>query len=50
LGTITAMAGFSSLIGFMSQGILSRGGLAYRALMIFFSVGALGVGGYWLLL
>lgn len=50
LGTITAMAGFSSLIGFMSQGILSRGGLAYRALMIFFSVGALAVGGYWLLL
>lgn len=48
IGTVAAMIGFSSAIGFLSQRTLLRGGLAYRSLMVTFSVGALGVGTYWL--
>jgi sulfite exporter TauE/SafE len=48
-GTVVAMTGFSSAIGLLSQGILHRGGLAYRSLMVAISAGAVGVGSYWLL-
>lgn len=48
LGTVVAMISFASAIGWLSQGVLHRGGFAYRSLMAAFSAGALGVGGYWL--
>jgi sulfite exporter TauE/SafE len=49
LGTVAAMTSFASAVGLLSQGVLHRGSFAYRALMVAFSAGAIGVGGYWLL-
>lgn len=48
LGSILAMAIFSTAMGWMTQGLASTGANAYRVVMTTSSVVALAVGGYWL--
>ena len=49
LGTIAAMASFSSIIGLIAQGSVASGNNVYRALMYTCSVAAVVIGGFWLL-
>lgn len=48
VGTIVAMTGFSSAIGWLSRSRVTGSLQAHRALMALFSAIALGVGVYWI--
>jgi ABC-type nickel/cobalt efflux system permease component RcnA len=49
VGTIGAMAAFTSVVGLLAKGFAFNGIKAYRALMIGCSTAAMGVGTYWLI-
>jgi sulfite exporter TauE/SafE len=49
VGTILAMAAFSSMVGWLASGLKTRGNRAYRALMVGCSTAAMVIGGFWLL-
>jgi sulfite exporter TauE/SafE len=49
LGTIAAMAAFSSAIGLLGARATARGDRLYRAVLGLCSTAAIGVGGFWLL-
>lgn len=48
LGTVTAMAAFSSLVGLTAGGLARRGLGASKVLLLGCSAAAVGVGGWWL--
>jgi len=47
-GTVVAMMGFSSAMGWVARAFAVRGVQAYRAVMLAVSLAAVGVGSYWL--
>jgi len=48
LGTIFAMAFFSTCLGFIGLRSRSSGPVFYRSVMLFCSIGSLAIGGFWL--
>jgi len=48
VGTVVAMASFSTLVGLFATLCDRRGGLAYRRLMMSCSIAAFGIGCFWL--
>jgi hypothetical protein len=49
VGTVAAMASFSSLVGLIAPGRMRHEAFANRILMASFSLASLGIGSYWLL-
>ena len=47
-GTVLAMMGFSSAMGWVARAFSVRGVQAYRAVMLAVSLAAVAIGGYWL--